>query len=180
MVPDLPVRCVIVSRPFRPAFPFRCVLLAQRLRSVRLVSRYFVRRSFSVSVPSVASPVYHPRFRQFRSVPCCVARRSPVLPAPSASFPVTSCLVHPVPFPRLPVFLFSLTLLSSTLDALYSFTHLRRVIHYSVTSFLLFDVLIIKSSSFGFDITRIPCVWLRLLYFDKLAISISWPNSRIN
>ena len=116
--PDLPARCLIVSRPFRPAFPLRCALLAQRLRSVRLVSRFFVRRLFRVSVPSVASPVSYPRFRPFRSVSRFVVRRSLVLPAPSASFPISSFFVHPVLFRRLPFFLFSLTLLTSTLDAL--------------------------------------------------------------
>ena len=118
VVPDLPACCLIFSRPLCPAFPFRCALFAQRLRSVRLVSRFFVRRSFSVAVSSVASPVSYPHFCQFRSVSCCFARRSLVLPAPSTSFPAWSCYVHPVLFPRLPVFLFSLTSLSSTLDAL--------------------------------------------------------------
>ena len=46
MVLDLPARCVIVSRPFRPAFPFRCALLAQCLRSARLVSSCVARSAF--------------------------------------------------------------------------------------------------------------------------------------
>ena len=79
MVPDLPARCVIVSRLFRPAFLFRCALLAQRSRSVRLVSRSscvarsafpsrplrrpFTTRVFASSVPfPVALRVVRPSF----------------------------------------------------------------------------------------------------------------------
>ena len=77
VVLDLPARCVIVSRPFRPAFPFRCALRDQRLRSARLVSscvarsafpsrplrRPFTTRVFASSVPfSVALRAARPSF----------------------------------------------------------------------------------------------------------------------
>ena len=84
----VPARSLIGSRPFLPVFPFRCVLLAQRLPSVRLVS-IFLRTS---PVPRVRPYPWRRPFptRVFASsVPFPVALRAVRL-----SFPP-----HPLRFP---------------------------------------------------------------------------------
>ena len=160
MVFDLPARCVIVSSPFRPAFPFLCALLAQRLRSVRLISSCVARSAF----PS--RPLRRPfTTRVFASsVPFSVALRAvlPYFPPRPLRFPFhrASSTQSSSPVACIPV-LFHVAF-KHVRRPLHFVTHFGRVIHYSVTFFLLFDVLIIKSSSFGFGITLVPRVWLKV------------------
>ena len=106
-LPDIPARCFFPDRrPFLPAFPFRCALLAQHFRSNRPFTRRVVSLSPDISVPSVLFPVSS-----------CVARSafpSRLLRCPfptrvfanSASFPALLQSVRPSFPPRLSRFPF--------------------------------------------------------------------------
>ena len=86
VVPNRPARCFILFRLFLPAFPFRCALLAQRLRSVRLV--FSCVAQFAFPTRSLRRPVHVHLF------------------ASSIPFLVSSCAVRPSPPPVRFVFSF--------------------------------------------------------------------------
>ena len=119
--------------------------LVQRFRPVRYVARLLP--AFS-PVPFRSLLRCAPFARPFR--PVRFVSRFVVLLPPSPLSPV-ACI---------PVL--SHVAFKHVRRPLHFVTRFRRVIYYSVTSFLLFDVLIIKSSSFGFGITLIALVWLKV------------------